>query len=63
MSKPLGDYTGKCGNCRNFAFLEYKRIHLWGTCLSPQRSNYHQASQKACKLYVPYEVNTNDTNE
>ena len=54
MNKPLGDYTDRCGGCINFAFTEHKKIYLWGRCLLPNRSNYHQASQKACKLYVAY---------
>lgn len=57
--KPLGDYTGRCGGCNNFEYVETKRrIERFGKCVLPNRVNYHQACQKACRLYEPYNDGT-----
>lgn len=49
----LTDYSNRCGSCKNFAFLVKKNeVQFWGFCSLKNRANYHQASQKACKLYV-----------
>ena len=55
MNKPLGDYTGRCGGCNHFEYRETeKRVERWGRCALLNRVNYHQACQKACKLYEQY---------
>ena len=46
------DYANKCGSCRHFAFRVRKGdTREDGRCFNLKRANYHQASQKACKLY------------
>ena len=46
------DYENKCGSCRHFSFRVRKGdTREDGRCFNLKRANYHQASQKACKLY------------
>ena len=47
-----GNYEGRCGSCKNFAFYVKNGDTMeQGVCCHPNRVNYHQASQKACKEY------------
>ena len=57
MSDCLTDYSGRCGSCEYFSFFVKKNVlKKWGGhCANPNRKNYHDASQKACKEYVESE--------
>lgn len=45
-------YDGRCGMCKYFSFyVKNGEIREQGRCNNQKRVNYHQASQKACKLY------------
>lgn len=45
-------YKNKCGSCVFFAFhTKHKDTRENGHCENTERAGYHQASQKACKLY------------
>lgn len=46
------NYDGKCGTCIYFAFyVKNGDTREQGRCCHPNRVDYHQASQKACKEY------------
>ncbi len=50
------NYEGKCGSCIYFDFyVRYVRnggdTRSFGKCNNINRKSYHDASQKACKLY------------
>ena len=46
------NYDGKCGTCSYFAFyVKNGDTREQGRCCHPNRVDYHQASQKACKEY------------
>lgn len=46
------EYDDKCGSCKFFAFnVRNGDTRDDGKCVNPNRVDYHQASQKACKLY------------
>lgn len=48
----IRDYENKCGSCMYFSFmLRNGDTRSDGRCEKKDRVNYHQASQKACKLY------------
>ncbi len=50
--KKRREYKQKCGSCIYFAFrIKNEDTREDGRCNNPKRVNYHQASQKACKLY------------
>lgn len=45
-------YKGKCGSCIYFSFMcRNGDTREDGRCEKRERVNYHQASQKACKLH------------
>lgn len=45
-------YSDRCGTCKYFSFyVKNGEIREQGRCNNRKRVNYHQASQKACKLY------------
>ena len=45
-----------CGECKYFAYrVVGGKLKKWGgQCSNPKRVAYHDASQKACKLYEEY---------
>jgi hypothetical protein len=46
------NYEGRCGTCTYFGFwVKNGDTREHGRCSHPNRVNYHQASQKACKEY------------
>ena len=46
------NYDGKCGTCSYFAFyVKNGDAREQGRCCHPNRVDYHQASQNACKEY------------
>ena len=50
--KKIRDYKNKCGSCMYFSFIcRYGDTRSDGRCEKKDRVNYHQACQKACKLY------------
>ena len=59
MSKELTDVSDRCGSCKFFMYRVINdTLKKWGgICTKPNRKTYHDRSQKACKLYEPY----NDT--
>lgn len=59
MSKELTDVSDRCGSCKFFMYRVINdTLKKWGGyCTKPNRKTYHDRSQKACKLYEPY----NDT--
>lgn len=50
-----------CGSCKYFAYrVKNGKLKKWGgRCDNHSRSDYHDASQKACKLYQ-YMTEEND---
>ena len=49
----MSDYQNKCGSCMNFEFWVQKgKLRKTGNCICENRKDYHQASQKACMLYI-----------
>ena len=58
------NYDGKCGTCSYFAFyVKNGDTREQGRCCHPNRVNYHQASQKACKLYMAYKEESMEENK
>ena len=55
--KQLTDLSGRCGSCKWFYYFEKqdKLRKSGGHCYNPNRTIYHDASQKGCKLYQPTE--------
>jgi hypothetical protein len=50
--KGKSNYENKCGACLYFAFyVKNGDTRAQGRCCHPNRVNYHDASQKACKEY------------
>ena len=53
MTNELHDYSGRCGSCRFFGYRVVDgKLKKWGgVCDKPNRADYRDASQKACKMY------------
>lgn len=52
IGKTEREYTNKCGSCKYFSFhVKDGDTREHGKCHNVKRKPYHQASQKACKLY------------
>lgn len=52
VGKRKRTYKDRCGSCIFFAYSTKKEdTRENGHCNNPNRVSYHQASQKACKLY------------
>ena len=65
MSKELTDVSDRCGSCKFFMYRVINdTLKKWGGyCTKPNRKTYHDRSQKACKLYEPYNDTENLTDE